>query len=58
MAAVRDGSGNVAYQRHAPGQTLLYGLIETHYSDFVEQLARQGKTLPDRVHHEFEASLK
>jgi ribosomal protein S27E len=48
----------VHYERHQPEQTLLYQLVETHYPALVEQLAQQGKSLPDHVHREFEAYLK
>jgi ribosomal protein S27E len=46
------------YERHRPEQTLLYQLVEAHYPALVEQLAQQGKSLPEHVHREFEAYLK
>lgn len=46
------------YERHQPEQTLLYQLVEAHYPALVDQLAQQGKSLPERVHQEFEAYLK
>ena len=49
------GPGNTVYERHQPEQTLLYQLVEAHFSALVEQLAQQGKSLPDHVHREFEA---
>jgi ribosomal protein S27E len=52
------GPGNTAYERHHPEQTLLYQLVEAHFPALVEQLAQQGKSLPDHVHREFEAYLK
>ena len=58
LAQGRDGLGDVAYERHQPEQTLLYQLVEVHYPALVDQLAQQGKSLPDHVHREFEAYLK
>ena len=58
LAQGRDGPGNTAYERHQPEQTLLYQLVEAHFPALVEQLAQQGKSLPDHVHREFEAYLK
>jgi hypothetical protein len=52
------GLGKGAYERHRPEQTLLYQLVETHYPALVDQLAQQGKSLPNHVHREFEAYLK
>ena len=54
----RQGFASTPYGRHRPEQTLLYQLVETHYPAFVDQLAQQGKSLPDHVHREFEAYLK
>ncbi|MCB1689814.1 MAG: transposase zinc-binding domain-containing protein [Halioglobus sp.] len=45
-------------RRGAVQQALLYQLIEAHYPALVDQLAQQGKTLPEHVHREFEAYLK
>jgi len=50
--------GHTTYERHLPEQTLLYQLVEAHYPSLVDQLAQQGKSLPDHVHREFEAYLK
>ena len=50
--------GHATYERHRPEQTLLYQLIEKHYSALVEQLEAQGKSLPTHLHREFEAYLK
>ena len=58
LAQGRDGLGKTAYERHQPEQTLLYQLVEAHYPALVDQLAQQGKSLPDHVHREFEAYLK
>jgi len=58
LAQGRDGLGKNAYERHQPEQTLLYQLVEAHYPALVDQLAQQGKSLPDHVHREFEAYLK
>ena len=52
------GLGKTAYERHQPEQTLLYQLVEAHYPALVDQLAQQGKSLPDHVHRDFEAYLK
>lgn len=58
LAQGRDGLGDVAYERHQPEQTLLYQLVEAHYPALVDQLVRQGKSLPDHVRQEFDAYLK
>ena len=47
LAQGRDGLGNITYQRHLPEQTLLYQLVEAHYPALIDQLAQQGKSLPD-----------
>ena len=54
----KDAQVRATFERHRPEQTLLYQLIEAQYPALVEQLARQGKSLPDHVHREFEAYLK
>ena len=46
------------YKRHRPEQTLLYQLVERHYPEFLEQLSRQGKSLPRHVEKEFDEFLK
>ena len=46
------------YKRQRPEQTLLYQLVEHHYPEFLEQLSRQGKSLPRHVEKEFEEFLK
>jgi hypothetical protein len=43
----RQGFASIPYERHRPEQTLLYQLIAAHYPALVEQLAQQGKSLPD-----------
>jgi ribosomal protein S27E len=58
LAQGRESLGDVAYERHQPEQTLLYQLVEAHYPALVDQLAQQGKSLPDHVHREFESYLK
>ena len=54
----KDAVGDTDYERHQPQQTLLYQLVEAHYPALLDQLAQQGKSLPDHVHREFEAYLK
>ncbi len=54
----RDAVGRATCERHQPEQTLLYQLVEAHYPALVDQLAQQGKSLPDHVHREFGAYLK
>jgi transcription elongation factor Elf1 len=51
-------SAKTACERHQPEQTLLYQVVEAHYPTLVDQLAQQGKSLPDHVHREFEAYPK
>lgn len=46
------------YKRHRPEHTLLYQLVERHYPEFLDQLSRQGKSLPRHVEKEFEEFLK
>lgn len=46
------------YKRHEPEQTLLFGLVKTHYERFRDLLAQQRRPLPDYVQQEFEAYLK
>jgi ribosomal protein S27E len=46
------------YERHRPGQTLLYRIVAQHYPAFVEYMAGRGRPLPDYVQQEFESSLK
>ena len=46
------------YERHRPEQTLLYQIVDKHYPDFLEQLAAEGKFLPDHVRQEFTGYLK
>jgi hypothetical protein len=43
----RQGFVSTPYERHQPEQTLLYQLVETNYPALVDQLAQQGKSLPD-----------
>lgn len=54
----RGAVGRTTYERHQPEQTLLYQLVEAHNPTLVDQLAQQGKSLPNHVHREFEAYLK
>ena len=58
LAQSRDGLSKTAYERHQPERTLLYQLVEAHYPALVDHLAKQGKSLPEHVHREFEAYLK
>jgi len=37
------------YQRHRPEQTLLYRIVEQHYSAFTAHLAVQGRVVPGYV---------
>ena len=53
----KDTYGHATYERHQPEKTLLYQLVEARYPALVEQLAQQGKSLPDHVHREFETYL-
>jgi hypothetical protein len=57
LAQGRDGLGRTAYERHQPEQTLLYQLVEAHYPALVDQLAQQGKFLPDHVHRAISTHL-
>ena len=54
----RQGFVSTPYERHQPEQTLLYQLVETHCPALLDQLAQQGKSLPDHVHREFNSFLK
>jgi hypothetical protein len=54
----RDAWDHAAYKPHQPEQTLLYQLVDAHYPALVDQLAQQGKPLPEHIHREFEAYLK
>ncbi len=38
-------SAQWCYERRRPEQTLLYQLVETHYPDFSDVLAAQGRSL-------------
>ncbi|MDN5938380.1 MAG: IS91 family transposase [Salinisphaera sp.] len=46
------------YQRHHPEQTLLYRIVEAHYPAFLEQMAREGRSLPYYVQREFDEFLR
>jgi ribosomal protein S27E len=46
------------YARHRPEATLLYQLVERHYSEFVAVREAAGRALPRYVQEEFEAYLK
>jgi hypothetical protein len=54
----RADSGALRYQRHQPEKTLLYQLVLKHYPVFRQQLAEEGRVLPDYVQREFEDYLK
>ncbi len=61
LPAGRKAGAGVAgslYERHRPGRTLLYRLVEAHYPAFKAQLAAQGSALPDYVEREFDEYLK
>ena len=51
-------AGSVRYRRHRPEETLLYQIVERHYSAFVEHLAEAGKHLPGHVRQAFDAYLQ
>lgn len=53
-----EGWGAHRYQRHQPEQTLLYRIIEPHYSAFTAHLSAQGTVLPEYVQREFEDYLQ
>jgi hypothetical protein len=46
------------YERHKPEQTLLYQIIEQHYSEFSSLMDLQGRPLPFHVKQEFIDYLK
>lgn len=46
------------YQRHRPGQTLLYRIVDEYYPAFTAHLAEQGREVPGYVQREFEDYLK
>ena len=46
------------YARHRPEQTLLYRLVDEHYTAFFAARAAAGRPLPKHVQEEFEAYLK
>jgi len=56
--SARADPGAFRYQRHRPEKTLLYQLVLKHYLDFRQQLAEEGRVLPDYVQREFEDYLK
>ncbi len=45
-------------ERHRPEQTLLYSIIDRHYSEFLTYMSDQGKPLPRHVQKEFDEFLK
>ncbi len=55
---VEPQGGTLRYERHRPGQTLLYRIVEQHYPAFIEYMAERGRPLPDYVRQEFESYLK
>jgi hypothetical protein len=57
LAQGRDGLGITAYERHQPEQTLPYQLVEAYYPALIDQLDRQGKSLPDHVHRAISTHL-
>ncbi len=46
------------HERHRPEQTLLYSIIDRHYSEFLTYMSDQGKPLPRHVQKEFDEFLK
>ena len=54
----RSGVGAFVYERHRPEQTLLYQIIEQHYSDFLSTIEAQDRPLPGFVQDEFDAFLQ
>lgn len=46
------------YKRHRPEITLLYQLVERYYPDFIDNLAQQGRCLPNYVEREFDEFLR
>jgi len=52
------GPGASQYQRHRPKKTLLYQLVSRYYPVFRQNLAEDGRMLPDYVQREFEDYLK
>ena len=42
----KDALGQATYERHRPEQTLLYQLIDKHYSALVGELEAKGQCLP------------
>jgi len=58
FASRTDSGYEWRYNRHRLERTLLYQLVEQNYAAFVQQLARQGKTLPAYVHREFDSYLR
>jgi hypothetical protein len=46
------------YERHKPGQTLLYQIIEQYYPAFSRLMEQQGRPLPFHVKKEFDDFLK
>jgi ribosomal protein S27E len=48
----------LCYQRHRPGQTLLYKIVAQHYPAFVAHMASRGRPLPEYVQAEFDSYLK
>ena len=43
----KDAIGDITYEWHRPEQTLLFRIVEAHYPTLVDQLAQQGKCLPE-----------
>ena len=61
VQAGKDASpvgGAVRYERHRPETTLLYQLVDVHYSMFAGRMVAQGSHLPHYVQREFENYLK
>ena len=58
--SARTAEGDVAlgYERHRPGKTLLYQIVEQYYPDFRSAMEAQDRLLPSYVQDEFEAFLQ
>jgi hypothetical protein len=46
------------YVRHVPERTMLYGLVQAYYPDFLKRLEQEDRALPEYVREEFDASQR
>lgn len=51
-------SKEIRYERHCPGRTFLYQLVEQYYPELADLMAVQSKPLLGYVRREFEKYLK